>query len=333
MSRSLTLAGALTALAAVVAAQSLAEQAAAAPAAAPVSSSGGLTGCAVTISPMTMWAHAAADAAAEPTVSPVATTFRGMIDLAVLSDEALQVREIAFLFFLDRLIFFFSLSPATGERHRYYGCRLHHLVDLDLGYTNGVGGGGQRAVAAGHGKRDKRVSPQREKNHHHHHPHFSSRPSLSRPSHPQPGWTLTVDMPPNNKFAWAYNMAVSESTPESTSFTVAGPWGATVPGTVTHVGYQVNATSADFMPHSIRLNGKACTLALAPDPAAPVPPLAPDHILADLGVSQSWATERPISTRGFQFIGVDGAPLTLAGVNWFGFENGQTSEWQDEERE
>ena len=146
-------------------------------------------------------------------------------------------------------------------------------------------------------------------------------------------------MPPHNTFAWAYNMALKEgpsdaaaddTTPSQTSFVVDGPWGAAAAGAVTHVGYQVNATSADFMPHGIALNGVPCALSLAPDPAAPVPPLAPDHVLADLGLAQSWAAERPVSTRGHQFIGVDGAPFTMAGVNWFGFENGQTSELNGE---
>jgi hypothetical protein len=132
-------------------------------------------------------------------------------------------------------------------------------------------------------------------------------------------------MPPHNRLAWAYNMAFKGATSDSTTFAVEGPWGAAEPGAVTHVGYQVNATSADFMPRAVAVNGVACALALAPDPAAPVPPLAPDHILADLGVAQSWAAERPVSTRGSQFIGVDGQPFTIAGVNWFGFENGQTS--------
>ncbi len=99
-----TLGGVLAALAAAAFAQNLAESsaAAAAPAAAPASVGGPAGGCSVTISPMTMWTHGAPGASAEPTVSPVATTFRGMIDLAVQTDDALEVKKMRGESFLGR---------------------------------------------------------------------------------------------------------------------------------------------------------------------------------------------------------------------------------------
>jgi hypothetical protein len=112
---------ALAGLAALVAAVAAQQAPAAAPAAAPQQAlaethGGERAGCSVTISPMTMWTHAAPDAHAEPTVSPVATTFRGMIDLAIQTDSALAV-SWEFL----RHVSFFGAPRARASSNRMRG--------------------------------------------------------------------------------------------------------------------------------------------------------------------------------------------------------------------
>ena len=92
-----------------------------------------------------------------------------------------------------------------------------------------------------------------------------------------------------------------------------------------HVAFQVNATSQAFAPASVRVNGVPCALESKADLAAPVPPLlAPAEPHAAAGLRRSSAAERPVSVNGSQLIGVDGAPFTVMGANWFGFETGQT---------
>jgi hypothetical protein len=91
------------------------------------------------------------------------------------------------------------------------------------------------------------------------------------------------------------------------------------------VGYEVVSPSSDYAPTRVTLGGAPCTLRPA---AASVPPSPPTelHKLANIpGGVNKFLAEKPVSTRGSQFIGVDGAPFTIKGVNWFGYENGQTN--------
>eukprot|EP00884_Botryococcus_braunii_P011047 jgi/Botrbrau1/19944/Bobra.0059s0061.1 len=86
------------------------------------------------------------------------------------------------------------------------------------------------------------------------------------------------------------------------------------------LGYYLNSTSPNFVPVAASLNGVLCDITLTYLPSNNLP---------------EWATKRagsagiesglqPISLEDDQFIGVDGMPFNITGLNWFGFENGQT---------
>ena len=66
----------------------------------------------------------------------------------------------------------------------------------------------------------------------------------------------------------------------------------------------------------------AVTAAPAAVPDTPSPPPNDDPSIPGLS---SFAAERPLTIRDGTIIGVDGAPLIVKGVNWFGYENGQTN--------
>ena len=134
-----------------------------------------------------------------------------------------------------------------------------------------------------------------------------------------------MDRPKSTRLAWAYNMVLTSETESDATFVVAGPWAGVAPqASPLHVGYQLNATNQDFMPLAVRVNGVQCEVGTVADPSVPAPPIAPESVLDKLGLRRSWAAEKPVSTKDAQFVGVDGAPLTIKGLNWFGFENGQT---------
>lgn len=91
------------------------------------------------------------------------------------------------------------------------------------------------------------------------------------------------------------------------------------------VGYEVVSPSNDFAPARVTLGGAPCVVRPAAA-SVPLPPAASHPMLANVpGGVNKFLAEKPVSTRGAQFIGVDGAPFTIKGVNWFGYENGQTN--------
>ncbi len=66
------------------------------------------------------------------------------------------------------------------------------------------------------------------------------------------------------------------------------------------------------MPESIAVNGTPCSV----QSAAPPPPAPPQSSREEAASS--------LTTVNGQIIGLDGQPLTLWGINWFGFETGTT---------
>jgi aryl-phospho-beta-D-glucosidase BglC (GH1 family) len=90
------------------------------------------------------------------------------------------------------------------------------------------------------------------------------------------------------------------------------------------VAYEVAGPSSDYAPAAVSLAGAPCTVRPAAASVAPSPPTE-IRKLGPPGYFNKFLEEKPVSTRGAQLIGVDGAPLTIKGVNWFGYENGQTN--------
>lgn len=87
------------------------------------------------------------------------------------------------------------------------------------------------------------------------------------------------------------------------------------------VSYPARSYANDLTPQAVFVNGMPCAVVLA---AASVPPSPPptDETIPGLA---SFAAERPLTTRDGAIIGVDGKPLIVRGINWFGYENGQTN--------
>jgi hypothetical protein len=87
------------------------------------------------------------------------------------------------------------------------------------------------------------------------------------------------------------------------------------------VSYPARSYANDLTPRAVTVNGVACDIVQA---SAAVPPLPPPTEETIPGLA-SFAAARPLTTRNGQIIGTDGKPLIVKGINWFGFENGQTS--------
>lgn len=74
----------------------------------------------------------------------------------------------------------------------------------------------------------------------------------------------------------------------------------------------------DFVPRRITVNGTPCALGLTPN--VTVVPEEFSQAANDTPNLSSFAVAGAVGTNGTQLVGVDGLPLTLRGVNWFGFE-------------
>ena len=186
---------------------------------------------------------------------------------------------------------------------------VHGLVDMMVVATDGA-----IEVGDGRGGRGGKAD----------HPDPLRPPS---PSLPQPPFTLEASLPPGATVTWATNMELTGEAPgTAATFASAANRPLLTPGSKpAHVAYQVNATSQAFAPTAVSVNGAPCELEAGADLAAPVPPLpTPADPLAAAGLRRSWQAEKPVSTNGALLIGVDGKPFTVKGLNWFGFENGQT---------
>jgi hypothetical protein len=130
--------------------------------------------------------------------------------------------------------------------------------------------------------------------------------------------------------------AAAVASPRSATFIAAGEWQSLrVGGQPINVAYQVEARSAAFEPREVSVNGVNCAVvrpggAGGVAAAAGMRVAAPELVVPEGGSSSSSsplavsASDRPVSTNGSQLIGVDGKPFTIVGVNYFGFENGQT---------
>lgn len=84
------------------------------------------------------------------------------------------------------------------------------------------------------------------------------------------------------------------------------PWTSVNPELVCQV---LNGTGA---PDEVAVNNQPCTVQLAALP----PPPPPTKSRAE--------TASSLTTLNGEIIGVDGQPLQLWGINWFGFETGTT---------
>ncbi|KAK9839537.1 hypothetical protein WJX81_008252 [Elliptochloris bilobata] len=132
-------------------------------------------------------------------------------------------------------------------------------------------------------------------------------------------WTLTIMMPPNEKFVTVFNARLTNTSADGVSMmVVSDEWQTLQPNraNAADVSFLVDASSQDFAPTNASVNGEACTLSVVSDIDAPVPELpgtpAVDEIL------------QPVSIQNSSIIGVDGQPLNIRGINWFGFETSAT---------
>jgi hypothetical protein len=87
--------------------------------------------------------------------------------------------------------------------------------------------------------------------------------------------------------------------------------------------YVTPAKTADVqntLPSKIRLNGSDCQVYNFNNLNTPVP-LPESPIIESVSVESA---PQPLSTKKGKLIGVDGLPLSIKGVNWFGFETAVT---------
>ena len=88
--------------------------------------------------------------------------------------------------------------------------------------------------------------------------------------------------------------------------------------------YELSSPSTDFAPRGVSVDGSPCAVASAGAAVPPSPPSDARSLRSPIP-GLSFLEEKPVSTRGDLFIGVDGLPFTIKGINWFGYENGQTN--------
>lgn len=88
--------------------------------------------------------------------------------------------------------------------------------------------------------------------------------------------------------------------------------------------YELSSPSTDFAPRGISVDGSPCAVASAGDAVPPSPPSDARSLRSPIP-GLSFLEEKPVATLGDLFVGVDGLPFTIKGINWFGYENGQTN--------
>lgn len=113
------------------------------------------------------------------------------------------------------------------------------------------------------------------------------------------------------------------SAARDSSFETASEGGAGAPDAVA-LTYELSSPSTDFAPRGVSVDGAPCAVASAGAAVPPSPPSDPRSLRSPIP-GLSFLEEKPVSTRGDLFIGVDGLPFTIKGINWFGYENGQTN--------
>ena len=72
----------------------------------------------------------------------------------------------------------------------------------------------------------------------------------------------------------------------------------------------------DVLPSKMYLDGTECQLMVDNNLNAPIP--------GQGGSAQAEASTQPIKALNGQLYGIDGLPLTIKGINWFGFETSST---------
>lgn len=88
--------------------------------------------------------------------------------------------------------------------------------------------------------------------------------------------------------------------------------------------YELSSPNTDFAPRGVSVDGSPCAVASAGAAVPPSPPSDARSLRSPIP-GLSFLEEKPVATRGDLFIGVDGLPFTIKGINWFGYENGQTN--------
>ncbi|CAL8461996.1 g1527 [Coccomyxa elongata] len=133
-------------------------------------------------------------------------------------------------------------------------------------------------------------------------------------------YTLTVVSPSSVRYESADNLIVASSGNGIGNLTAILPDLAIPAGEnlKANVSFTVNATSQDFYPRHVLLNGQACMLRIGLDLNVPIPTVLPNGTLIE-------NNEQPVSVTLGQFIAATGEPLAIKGINWFGFETGSTS--------
>jgi len=87
------------------------------------------------------------------------------------------------------------------------------------------------------------------------------------------------------------------------------------------LAYPARSYANDLTPQAVFVNGMPCEVVQAASAVPPSPVPTEDSIP---GLA-SFQADRPLSIRDGAIIGVDGLPLVVKGINWFGYENGQTN--------
>ena len=129
-------------------------------------------------------------------------------------------------------------------------------------------------------------------------------------------------------------MPTESSSPSLKSFAVVPPPSAARAGSLeassegppdaVALSYELSSPNTDFAPRGVSVDGAPCAVASAGAAVPPSPPSDARSLRSPIP-GLSFLEEKPVSTRGDLFIGVDGLPFTIKGINWFGFENGQTN--------
>ncbi|CAL5222764.1 g5176 [Coccomyxa viridis] len=103
-------------------------------------------------------------------------------------------------------------------------------------------------------------------------------------------------------------------------------------GNMVNVTLTLATSSQDLSPTNISINGNPCSIQLnitlsnvvPNDTVSGVSPLSTEADTGEAHVEQTFASTVPLSVSNGQFFGTDGGPITLKGVNWFGFETSNT---------
>ncbi|BDA48966.1 probable major extracellular endoglucanase at N-terminal half [Coccomyxa sp. Obi] len=126
-------------------------------------------------------------------------------------------------------------------------------------------------------------------------------------------WTLTLKSPSYGNIKQTFNLEVVSNANGTIVSQAVSYWQTLAPnGGGIAVGLIVEVLSGTGAPDVVAVNNQPCTVQLAALP----PPPPPTKSRAESASS--------LTTLNGEIIGVDGQPLQLWGINWFGFETGTT---------